>query len=493
MPLFLQRMTARPRIKLDPANAAYEQEADRVSAAVHSQDNSPVSGPVHRTHSTGTIAEPSLAGNILRQSITESKGGGTPIPSAAREPMEEKLGTDFSAVRVHSDARASRLTQAVGANALTTGNDIYFNQNKYDPGSVPGRALLAHELTHVAQQGGSSAAPIQCDLMMSLAPTALGGFEMGMALVQAPATPGMSGTIEFHPDPTGPYSTEIMLIQKVKDLDVGGVSTGIPGTDYQWPAGDPRNEVRTPIGGSFIDIPYTTPQSSATGPEYDQPTYIAANPVVDHHGWLRSPTDVREASLWDYPSASFDLDFSFETIAKGSDNQVVYGAVEWGFQVRKGVAQNDYATPYALESPEFDEALERFRGYYTHEPIVLYFDTDKDKPMAGEGTKLADVTSYMSRYPDVRVFCAGYADETGPANAARRATYNLDLSYRRAENAATILADLGVSKSRIGLTIGAGQTTAFSTGSPAAAAGSLRANRRVVITFVRSAATPINP
>ena len=498
MPIFLQRVTARPR--LDPANATYEDEADRISAAVESQDPSSLSHPVHQTRSTGTIVEPSLAGQTLRQSLNQSNGSGTPIPQAAREPMEQKLGTDFSAVRVHSDARASRLSHALGANAFTTGNDIYFNENKYNPESRAGQGLLAHELTHVAQQGGGSTGPIQCDMMESLQPTALGGFELGLATRNAPLGPGMQGTIEFHPDPSGPYSTEITLIQTANVVDVAGTTTGSPGVPgaADWSninTGEeaPRNEVRT-AGGTFIDIPYAADaRSSSATPNYDRPSYIAANPMVDHHGWLRSPTDVREASLYDYPNMSFDSDFTFETVAKGSDNQVVYGSLDWGFQIRSGIVQNEFRHPHALESAEFDRALERFRGYYTHEPIVLYFDTDRDLPMAGELSKLGDVTSYMSRYPDARVQVDGYADETGPANAAARANYNQDLSSRRADNAVTILAGLGVDQSRIDLALGRGQTTTFAPGSPVAAAGSLRANRRVVISFVRTASSLINP
>jgi len=431
MPIYLQRATARPKLKLDPASVAHEHEADSISAAVETGDRSPLSQPVHRVHDTGTFAGPSPTG--LREHLNLAKGGGTTIPQAAREPMEQRLGTDFSGVRIHSDARASQLSNALGANAFTTGSDIYFNQNRYNPESRTGQGLLAHELTHVAQQRGSGTGPIQCDLTESLQSTALGGFEMGLVLVQAPATPGMFGTIEFHPDPTGPYSTEITLIQTANLAQVSGTSA-VP---HEWTGGEaPRNEVRTPMGGTFIDIPYAAqPQSSSTGPEYAQPSYIAGNPAQQHHGWLRSPTDVREASLRDYPSWNVDSDFTFETVAKGSDNQVVYGAVQWGFQIRSGVAQNDYARAYGAESAEFDEALERFRGYYSHEPIVLYFDTDRDLPMAGELSKLSDVTSYMSRYPDVRVQVDGYADETGPVNAAVRANYNLDLSLRGAGKA----------------------------------------------------------
>jgi len=482
-------VTVQPKLTLDPAHTAFEREADQVSAAVASRDQSPTR--VQQTHATGTVAEPSLAGSLVRLSVSRAHGSGTPVPPAARGALEQKLGADFSGVRVHSDTNANRLSQSLGANAFTIGSDVFFNQAKYNPESPADQALLAHELTHVAQQGGKATGPIQCDLMESLAPTALGGFEIGMQTRGAPARPGMEGTIVFHPDPSGPYSTEITLIQAANDTEVTPTSSA----PYQWTGGEaPRNEVRTPLGGTFIDFLYANdPQSSSVTPNYVQPADMAARPAQNYHGWLRSPTDVHEASLYDYPSSGGDRDFRFETVAKGSDNQVVYGSLDWGFQIRGGVVQNEYRNPHALESAEFDEALERFRGYYTHEPIVLYYDTDQDLPKAGELTKLADVTSYMSRYPDVRVQVDGYADETGPANATARANYNLDLSLRRVDKAVTLLAGLGVDASRIDITLGLGQTTTFAPGSPPGAPGSLAANRRVVISFVRTATSLINP
>ena len=41
---------------------------------------------------------------------------------------------------------------ALGAKAFTIGNDIGFAEDRYQPGTAEGRRLLAHELTHVAQQ-----------------------------------------------------------------------------------------------------------------------------------------------------------------------------------------------------------------------------------------------------------------------------------------------------------------------------------------------------
>ena len=134
-----------------------------------------------------------------------------------------------------------------------------------------------------------------------------------------------------------------------------------------------------------------------------------------------------------------------------------------------------------------NEALERFGGYYTHEPVVLYFDTDVDTPIPGEEAKILGVLGYLRRYPDVRVGIEGYADERGTA------AHNLGLSMRRAINVQALCILLGIDAARINTPTRGGETTTFSTGSPNLAVGSLRANRRVVITFERTADTPITP
>src|SRR5262245_13227046 len=93
-PIFSQRVIVQSNLKLDPAHAPFEREADQVSAAVASRDQSPAH--VQPTHTTGTVAEPSLAGSLVRTSVNRAQGGGTPVPPAARAPIEQKLGADFS-------------------------------------------------------------------------------------------------------------------------------------------------------------------------------------------------------------------------------------------------------------------------------------------------------------------------------------------------------------------------------------------------------------
>jgi hypothetical protein len=101
------------------------------------------------------------AGAPVQQAISSARGGGRPLPAPVRGPLERSLGDDFSAVRVHTDAGADRLARGMGAVAFTTGPDIFFRRGRYDPGVQSGRRLLAHELTHVVQQRGLTAPPIQ--------------------------------------------------------------------------------------------------------------------------------------------------------------------------------------------------------------------------------------------------------------------------------------------------------------------------------------------
>jgi hypothetical protein len=80
--------------------------------------------------------------------------GGAPIGDSERSFFESRLGHDFSNVRVHADARAGRAVASAGALAVTVGRHMYFAPGRYQPGAASGRALVAHELTHVVQQAG---------------------------------------------------------------------------------------------------------------------------------------------------------------------------------------------------------------------------------------------------------------------------------------------------------------------------------------------------
>jgi hypothetical protein len=144
------------KLSIGPADDQYEREADRIADQL-------VDGT-----STSTHVRPDTTPTPLRRKSNETSAGGAGVPavvnqvlgssgqplgSAERAYFEPRLGHDFAKVRVHADGAAAASAKAVDARAYTVGRDVVFGAGQYDPQSREGRHLLAHELTHVAQQG----------------------------------------------------------------------------------------------------------------------------------------------------------------------------------------------------------------------------------------------------------------------------------------------------------------------------------------------------
>jgi hypothetical protein len=84
---------------------------------------------------------------------------GRQLDAAAKTFFEPQFGQDFSAVRVHTDAKAVESARAVNARAYTVGQDVVFGAGQYRPDTNEGRRILSHELTHVLQQRSFRATP----------------------------------------------------------------------------------------------------------------------------------------------------------------------------------------------------------------------------------------------------------------------------------------------------------------------------------------------
>ncbi len=149
-----------------------EQEADRVADRVMRMPASVASAPtstaagealqrkcagcedeekVHRKGEglpLGAPAAPPIVHSVLHSP-------GQPLDASVRALMEPRFGADFSRVRIHSDPSADAAARSIDAYAFTRGNDIVFRGDKFHPETHAGRQLLAHELTHVVQQGAA--------------------------------------------------------------------------------------------------------------------------------------------------------------------------------------------------------------------------------------------------------------------------------------------------------------------------------------------------
>ena len=137
----------------------------------------------------------------VSQQISASRGNGSTLDAGTKSFMESRFDADFSGVTIHTGSTAVQMSRELNAQAFTVGNDIYFNEGRYNPQSESGKHLLAHELTHIVQQGGSPVAvqrrrvPAAADLSAALPTTSSitrPQAEIGMARVLSRAWAGLT-------------------------------------------------------------------------------------------------------------------------------------------------------------------------------------------------------------------------------------------------------------------------------------------------------------
>lgn len=178
----------------------FEQEADRVADAVVRGDASRTAGETipqatlqRAADGRGVAVETDRVAPVLRSS-------GQPLDEATRAQMDDRLGFDFSGVRVHTDAQAAASARAVGARAYTIGSDVVFGAGEYAPRSREGQRVIAHELTHVRQQASAPPMLQRWSLGDEIAGWFAGDTFDPKTLAKYLTDVGTSGKIEDHSD-----------------------------------------------------------------------------------------------------------------------------------------------------------------------------------------------------------------------------------------------------------------------------------------------------
>jgi hypothetical protein len=105
---------------------------------------------MRRTARAARGRAPDLVKDVLR-------AAGRPLDGALRADAASRLGHDFRDVRIHADGDAAASAEAIGAAAYAYGRHVVFGESRFAPGTIDGRRLLLHELTHVVQQRGGPA------------------------------------------------------------------------------------------------------------------------------------------------------------------------------------------------------------------------------------------------------------------------------------------------------------------------------------------------
>ena len=157
----------------------------------------------------------------LASAIASMQGGGQPLPASERAFFEPRFGQDFSQVRLHTDQLAAEAARAVNARAFTLGSNVFFGAGQFAPAGHEGKGLLAHELTHVVQQGHGGHC-LQFDLVDDLKKAAdkkaeeFAKQELGK-LADAPVGPpsGFSGDPKCGPTFCQPFISKVFALKNL--------------------------------------------------------------------------------------------------------------------------------------------------------------------------------------------------------------------------------------------------------------------------------------
>jgi uncharacterized protein DUF4157/putative RNase toxin 4 of polymorphic toxin system len=187
---FSKGLTLQPKLIVGRSDDPFESEADRIANAVVGMSPagrqrpaiSAVAPAAQRKCACGGTCEKCASQRSEDEETIRRKASGASgharmtappaVHQALRAPgmaldtktmnyMQPRFGRDLSGVRIHTDGSAADSARRIHARAFTVGNQIVFGSGQYAPDTAEGRRLIAHELTHTIQQGGTNTRQVQ--------------------------------------------------------------------------------------------------------------------------------------------------------------------------------------------------------------------------------------------------------------------------------------------------------------------------------------------
>ncbi len=216
-------------------------------------------------------------GPSLASGVRSNLRLGQSLDEGTRAEAEAAFETSFAEVRVHTDAASAALNRRLGARAFTIGSDIFFGSD-FSPAD---RALLAHELAHVAQQraatpnGPLAAGPADdaYEREAEQASAALAAGESASVSAAAPAaeTPAASvqcdlledviGTVGTIGDVTGVFTSPMQAALEASNAPLAAMMGTTPAAITNTHGLSTLNSILAPIG--MLTGAYNTGQSAA--------------------------------------------------------------------------------------------------------------------------------------------------------------------------------------------------------------------------------------
>lgn len=154
-----QSFPVQTKLTVGAAGDKYEQEADAIANNIVNMNEGQAAGKTSATSffQTKLNGEGATASESLTNGIQSGRGSGRRLDLPTNRFLSERLGYSVDHVNIHTGNDAAAMSKQLNAKAFTVGNDIYFDEGRYSPGTKEGKTLLAHEVVHTFQQGAKPA------------------------------------------------------------------------------------------------------------------------------------------------------------------------------------------------------------------------------------------------------------------------------------------------------------------------------------------------
>lgn len=257
-------------------------------------------------------------------------GPGQQMDASVRAGMEAHFGHDFSGVRIHSDPRAEESARSVGARAYTLGGDVVFGAGEYAPAKKEGKQLLAHELTHVIQQGAARPASPAAKHLAGSAPPGPAG-KVIQRDSQKPPGSGSGAPASTAAPQTGPPQ----LTQDIYDRAMA-ILAKLPGADAKLVAILQKGKVGKQVSGvKVINAPPANPGDPPVQLTCDleiSPT-LASLPQSAAARFVEDPRN--QTNVQGDPAKGITITRLLKIIAKpaASDNEMAWSLLHEGMHM----------------------------------------------------------------------------------------------------------------------------------------------------------------
>ena len=251
-----------PRLTIGRPDDAFEAEADRVAdlavagGATVAGKRSLAAAPANLVQAKSAPGETPVAGSDLPRQIARASSEAQPLPAPQRQDYGQRLGHDFSAMRIHAGPLSAAAAASVGAQAFTHGRNVYFGAGYHRPDTPSGQHLMAHELAHTLQQRPGVIARRALGNGAEAADTSTSARQTAAELNSGEALgdkPGKPAAMEAQPNPSATERPPEKHVSALKAAEEKMQSAVRAATVGEAPVNDPAKEpedTATPATGS---------------------------------------------------------------------------------------------------------------------------------------------------------------------------------------------------------------------------------------------------